>query len=360
MAPVASLFLAALPLMGGASKDKPVRFLARGPAHHVAVPVGLPMAFPGFGALLGGPHHLPGNPLLAGIADGPLDPADLLGEALQGSAVASPAGMMLSGGHTMEESHSVKKELGEDGKMHTFEVVTKCADGHCETSKRDMHGSEGGMPVAVLEGGHGEPGALSLRDHVGMGAMPLPFVPGLGELLSDLLDEAREPIDVPNAVQSLRLRPGPGLAGRVAAPLEHFPRDDGSEVIQGELPKGLDTKGLAVEQRGDVVLLRYVLNRTSNGKAKIGVEQQFRLGFQPERKEKARYNPRTGRFHMEFARPANADFDPHVEILFEKDGADGEAAGKAEESSSSGSQQDAHAPATHDKPEVIFEVGDEL
>jgi len=219
-----------------------------------------------------------------------------------------------------------------------------------------------------------------------MEPVALPLLPGLGSVLDSLLDDG--PIDIPSAVQRVRLRAGPDLAGRLAAPLDHITRPDGAEVIEGDLPKGLDKKGLLVEQRGDVVLIRHIVNHTMDGKGSIGIDQHIRLGFQPERKEKATYNPATGHFAMEFARPKNADFDPQVEVLFETPDANKENSQKnatpqgASSGAPTGSQvaksqvamdsthNKTHAQGSHVsmlqlgppmvKPDLIFEVGDEL
>merc|ERR1719378_1865820 len=104
------------------------------------------------------------------------------------------------------------------------------------------------------------------------------------------------------AVESLRLRLRPDPMFE-AAPLKHTTEGDGSEAISGTIAKGLDQSGLSVEQRGDTVLVRYSLNRTKGGHDLVGVQQQFRLGFQPEEKAAAHYDPATGSFEMAFPKP---------------------------------------------------------
>jgi len=332
------------------------------------------------------------------IAVGP----PMMGAVLEPSVLPmeSLIGALLDGGqgHVARESHSMDEDVGPDGKKHLYEVVTRCTDGDCHTSRRQV---DTDTPPAKMQGGgdekeHATP-PLQMHDNasgmgpVNIGALvmepvALPLLPGLGSVLDNLLDDG--PIDIPSAVQRVRLRASPDLAGRLAAPLDHITRPDGTEVIEGDLPKGLDKAGLLVEQRGDVVLIRHILNHTMDGKGSIGIEQHIRLGFQPVRKEKAKYNPATGHFAMEFARPKNADFDPHVEVQFETPDADKENSHKnatpqgASSDASKGSQaaksqgamdskhnktdaQGSHVSMLQlgkpmAKPDLIFEVGDEL
>lgn len=316
------------------------------------MPLDLPMGMPGFAAMLGGPR-MAGMP---GMDD------------MDGMDMPGMAEVSFGGGGAVQESHSIETALGDDGKEHTVEVATRCVNGKCETTRHERDGTshppassgenlKEHLPAVLhtalggIEDGGQEHLPAVLRGE--LGGMHLHFMPDLSDVLAHVLSNGQ--LDGPSGFQSLRLRPGPSLAGRLAAPLEHSARGDGSEVIQGELPVGLDAATLTVQQRGDVVLLRYLLNHTANEKGNIGVEQQFHLGFQPERKEKAEYNPATGHFQMIFARPKNADFDPNVEIVF---------VGAAKASSSwfgTGSSATTGTGFVRNvKPDVIFEVGDEL
>merc|ERR1719265_369195 len=319
----------------------------------------------------------------------PMEP--LLAGSLAGGRPARKH-LMLSG--HVAESHSIQTERGPDGREHLYSVVRKCTRGDCHTSRHQLDGhppldrrnvgdedQTANLPAVGIR-----PLAMGMhRQRPDMDELAMPFLPGLGSVLNGLLDDG--PIHIPSAIQRVRLRAGPSLAGRLTAPLEHVTRDDGAEVIQGHLPKGLSNESLLVEQRGDMVLIRHILNHTINDNAKIGVEQHIRLGFQPERKEQARYSSSTGHFVMEFARPQNAEFDPRVEVLFESSAMTGDTAKEREspnresdgpptavKASNAPGEADARnkkLPSEHHvsmlqvntprvKPDVIFEVGDEL
>jgi len=221
-------------------------------------------------------------------------------------------------GHSEQISSSITSETGADGKEHVFEVETRCIDGNCTKTKREVDSID--EPEAQMIGGE-----LPIVDgELPMVGGDLPMVGGELPVFPGDLDQLFGQIfgggmmaGPPEGFESLRLRLRPDKFN--VAPLEHEKNEDGSEAILGDLPTGLNASTLLVEQRGHVVVIRYTLNQTFGSGEPVGVEQHVRLGFQPEKKEKARYDPAVGYFKMLFPRPKDSDFDPKVEIVFGSD-----------------------------------------